>query len=83
MQICNHGNFTLSRLCEKFRVHSQPEKAEALEVLTQQFLGLRLERNFPRSDAHYGTLLFLLTISNSPLHSDYLPTPKTPPAPGN
>ena len=72
-----------SRLCEKFRVHSQPEKAQALEVLTEQFLGSRLERSFSRSDAHYGTLLFLLCLSDSPLHADYIPTPKTPPAPGN
>lgn len=73
----------LNRLCEKFRVHSQPEKAEALEQLTEQFLSSRLERNYPRSDAHYGVLLLLFCLSNSPLHADFLPTPNTPPAPGN
>ena len=70
------------RLCEKFRVHSHPEKADALEQLTEQFLNSKLERSFSHSDAHYGTLLLLLCVSDSPLHVDYLPTPKTPPAPG-
>ena len=82
MYNCYYDNHTPSRLCEKFRVHTQPEKAKALEKLTENFLSSRLERSFPQSDAHYGLLLFLLCVSDSPLHADYLPTPKTPPPPG-
>ena len=38
----------LSRLCEKFAVHSQPEKAAGCQRLTEEFLGCSLERSYPR-----------------------------------
>ncbi len=57
------------RLCEKFTVHSQPEKARALEVLTRRFLGLDLEKSYPK-------VRFLLP-SNAPSNAppNYLPSP--------
>ena len=95
------------RLCEKFNVHTQPEKAEAFEKLTTQFLNSNLEKNYPKvmhynhtcytwfmtkctflhtilqSDAHYGAILLLLCLSDSPLHADFRPRPKEPPPQGD
>ena len=103
------------RLQDKFVVHAQPEKAEALERLSKEFLSCNLERNYPKvhtviiprcdlhlayriwlssspsllpsfllsrplppkSDAHYGVLLFLLCLSESPVNTDYTPPLKT------
>lgn len=70
--------FLQYRLKEKFQVHSQPEKAASLEELTHTFLSLHLEKNYPHSDAHYGFLLFLLTISQSPVNRDYVGGPESP-----
>ena len=70
------------RLCEKFYIHCKPEKAAALENLSKQFLDSILERSYPKSDAHYGTLLFLLCLSESPVNADYHPSPATPPPHG-
>ncbi len=68
-------------LAEKFKVHSQLEKADHLLVLTESFVCGHLETSFPRSDAHYGVLSFLLNTSHSPLHATFEPaTPTVPPA---
>lgn len=66
---------------EKFKVHSQPEKAASLQQLSEDFLCGPLEKSYPRSDAHYGTLSLLLILSDSPLHATFEPsTPTSPPA---
>lgn len=62
---------------EKFHVHSQPLKAESLRRLTESFLSSCLEHSYPHSDAHYGTLSFLLTLSYSPLHATFVPATPT------
>ena len=72
---------SLSRLEEKFRIHSQPDKAHDVRRLTEAFLSSSLEDNYPRSDAHYGTLSFLLCLSESPLHAHYVPLLTTPTQP--
>lgn len=64
---------SIQGLCEKFSIHCQTEKAEALHRLTETFLNSNLERNFPKSSAHYGTLQLLLCLSESPIHSKYTP----------
>eukprot|EP00731_Ephydatia_muelleri_P023846 Em0016g117a len=61
------------RLCEKFSIHCHTDKAEALQRLTGEFLNTNLERNFPKSSAHYGILQLLLCLSESPLYSKYTP----------
>ncbi len=50
-----------------------PQKAHDLRHLTENFLSSNLEENYPRSDAHYGTLSFLLCMSDRPLHATYAP----------
>ena len=42
-------------LSTKFRVHSQSEKAQLLQKLTEQFLELRLERSFQKVHTHTHT----------------------------
>jgi len=68
----------LCRLKEKFRVHSQPDKADALDRLTARLLGLHLNINYPRSAAHYGVIQFLLDVSDSPVSTNYTPHPDSP-----
>ena len=84
----------LHSLCTKFKIHSQPERAQALQLLTDQFLDLRLWKSFSKvycscsdvlqyfslvqSDTHYGILLFLLNVSHSPTNSTYTPSPFIP-----
>ena len=52
-----------TELKEECQVHSQPEKVSVLEELSSKFLGLSCERSYPYFDAHYGLLLFLLSLS--------------------
>lgn len=52
-------------------------KAESLRCLTASFLSCHLEHSSPYSDAHYGTLCLLLTLSRAPLHSNFEPTMPT------
>ena len=61
-----------SSLKEKFQVHSQLDKAEALEELTKHFLNCNLECHYPHSDTHYGVLLFLFCLSDCPVNADYV-----------
>ncbi len=69
-----------SSLVEKFHIHSQPEKADALGNLTDLFLSGNLEHSYSRSDAHYAILSLLLCMSHSPIHSTFdPPTPISPP----
>ena len=63
-------------------MHSQPEKASVLEELTSKFLCLSLERSYPHSDAHYGVLSLLLSLSDSPVNHDYVGRPGSPTRPG-
>lgn len=72
-----HDHTANSRLIEKFKVHSQPEKAEFLRSLTDSFLSSYLLHSYPHSDAHYGVLSLLLNISQSPLHSTFEPATPT------
>jgi len=50
------------------------QKAHHLRRLTEDFLSSDLEESYPRSDAHYGTISFLLCLSDSPLHACYQPS---------
>ena len=38
----------LHSLCTKFKIHSQPERAQALQLLTEKFLDLRLWKSFSK-----------------------------------
>ena len=74
--LCTHVSHASSvpSLEEKFIVHSMEQKAHHLRRLTEVFLSGCLEDSYPRSDAHYGTLSFLLCLSESPIHASYQPS---------
>ena len=61
-----------TELKEECQVHSQPEKVSVLEELSNKFLGQSLERSYPHSNARYGLLLFLLSLSNSLINHNYV-----------
>ena len=71
-------SFTLSSLQEKYQVHSQPDRARALEDLTEHFFDCNLENHYSHSDTHYGILLFLLCLADSPVNADYVRRADTP-----
>jgi hypothetical protein len=60
-------------LVEKFRVHSQEARAEALDSLTTSFLSSRLHGSYEQSEIHYGVLQLLLSLSENPTGSPWEP----------
>ncbi|XP_060595696.1 gamma-tubulin complex component 5-like [Ruditapes philippinarum] len=63
-------------ICDKLKIHSELKKALKLQALSQEFLEtVGYERkDFGKTDTHYSILLFLLLISNDPVHSEYVET---------
>ncbi|XP_053373064.1 gamma-tubulin complex component 5-like isoform X3 [Mercenaria mercenaria] len=68
----------LDGVCEKLKIHSESKKASKLQALSEEFLETAVYegKDVGKTDTHYSVLLFLLLISNDPIHSDYVETEK-------
>ncbi|XP_021343427.1 gamma-tubulin complex component 5-like isoform X1 [Mizuhopecten yessoensis] len=64
----------------KFLIHSQDKKANALRKLSDEFLAAPVfeGRDTGKSDTHYALLSLLLNLSNSPLLHEYVEQPRLP-----
>ncbi|XP_070534275.1 gamma-tubulin complex component 5-like [Ptychodera flava] len=71
---------TIDGVCEKFAVHSQPEKKEAFKKLTDSFLNSPLSsgESHTKTDVHYGLLSLLLNLSDSPVNHSFQERQATP-----
>ncbi len=53
-------------------MHTQPDKADALQWLTEQFLARPVSADTgPQSDVHWALLSLLAHLSQRPLHRPY------------
>ncbi|GAB1610647.1 gamma-tubulin complex component 5 isoform X2 [Argonauta hians] len=59
---------SIKGLCEKFRVHSQDDKARDLQELSSNFLSLPLfeQKTIDHSDTHYSVLRLLIELAANP-----------------
>jgi len=75
----NKINRSIKGLHQKFLIHAQPDKAEALLSLVSNYKegNVWLEHH-EQYDIKYRLLSFLLNLASSPLHTDYSPVDTTP-----
>ncbi|XP_041361102.1 gamma-tubulin complex component 5-like [Gigantopelta aegis] len=71
----NSHNVTreLEGLITKFEVHSQPEKANILKQLSDDFLESPISKDVqnPKTSTHYAILSLLVSLANNPTSTDY------------
>jgi len=64
---------------QKFMIHAQPDKAHALQSLVTKYKDSDIwKEHHDQYDIKYRLLSFLLNLSSSPLHVDYIPADSTP-----
>ncbi|XP_060067402.1 gamma-tubulin complex component 5-like [Ylistrum balloti] len=70
----------LNGTINKFLIHSQQQKADALQKLSDEFLEAPVYegRDTGKTDTHYALLSLLLHLSNSPTLTEYVEQPRVP-----